>query len=79
MTKPIYESDIHFFEALKSTRIIKCPLCDGTGKFQIKNDIKARIYWAKFLKSKGISIRGIMKSLGYKSTRSVTYLLSKSI
>lgn len=60
----------------------KCPVCKGTGEFEYpkhqeadKTDINQRI--AKDLTEKGYSRRQVARALGYKSVRSVQYLLEK--
>lgn len=60
----------------------KCPVCKGSGEFEYpKNqeanttDIKKKI--AEDLTEKGYSRRQVARALGYKSVRSVQYLLEK--
>lgn len=59
----------------------QCPICKGTGIFQNPNrmqvdTVEVKRELAKKLREKGYSIRQIQQALGYKSTRSVTYLLN---
>lgn len=59
---------------------IDCPVCKGSGKVESprpKKEMDAMVKRAKSLKKAGFSFREIMKLLGYKSTRSVAYLLEK--
>lgn len=60
----------------------KCPVCKGTGEFEYPkhkeadtSEIKRRI--AKDLTDQGYSRRQVARALGYKSVRSVQYLLDK--
>lgn len=57
-----------------------CPICNGTGKYELparieadKAEIKKRI--AKELHAKGYSVRQIMRALDYKSPRSIQIFL----
>jgi hypothetical protein len=60
----------------------KCPMCNGTGKTDPPKhreadmvEINKKI--AKDLVNRGYSYRQVMRVLGYKSVRSVQYLLDK--
>lgn len=59
-----------------------CPICGGTGKIEPPKhkDIDSVVLdtkrdMAKKLIDKGYSYRQIQKALGYKSVRSISYLL----
>jgi hypothetical protein len=59
-----------------------CPICKGTGKFEMPNKIKIdtveiKRHLAVQLRKKGYSLRQIQKALGYKSVLSIQYLLKK--
>jgi predicted DNA-binding ArsR family transcriptional regulator len=61
-----------------------CPICNGTGKiespYKMKLDgaeVKRQI--AVDLQKKGYSLRQIQHALGYKSVRSVHYLVHKDV
>lgn len=60
----------------------KCPICKGTGVIEspnMPNDMQDKRSCANLLRNNGYSIRQIMKLMGYKSTRSVTFLLTNPI
>lgn len=72
----------------KSTPLIEniyfCPLCKGQGIIQMDDPRRKEvdIYEVKKemavkLREKGFSLRQIQKALGYKSVRSVVYILDK--
>jgi hypothetical protein len=59
-----------------------CPLCLGTGSFEMpyrikKDDLEVKKYLANHMRDKGYSIRQIMRVLGYKSPLSISLLLKK--
>lgn len=58
---------------------IKCPVCEGIGELDApaldKDIIGKKKRAAGLLKEAGFSFREIMRFLGYKSPRSVQYLL----
>lgn len=59
---------------------MKCICCNGTGTMDEPNHkevdmIEVKKEMAVKLHSKGYSYRQIMKALGYKSVRSISYLL----
>lgn len=59
---------------------VDCPVCGGTGKVKPpkpKKEMEEMVKVAKALKKAGFSFREIMELMGYKSTRSVSYLLGK--
>lgn len=60
-----------------------CPVCNGSGKFVLPKklevdavEIKEKL--AMGLIEKGYSYRQVQKALGYKSVRSVSYIIEKS-
>lgn len=61
----------------------KCPACEGTGEFELipshidDHQIYMKQIVAETLIGKGYSYRQVAKILGYKSPRSVQYLLEK--
>jgi hypothetical protein len=60
----------------------RCPVCNGTGKLEIPKHREADMVEvnqkiAKDLVGRGYSYRQVMRVLGYKSVRSVQYLLDK--
>ena len=60
---------------------MNCPFCAGSGVCLISN-VKSRSkdekeLIAKFLKIKGMSVKGIAEWMGYSSKRSVELLLSR--
>ena len=61
----------------------KCPACKGTGELDVlprhieDNQFGMKQLVAETLTEKGYSLRQIAKILGYKSPRSVQYLLEK--
>lgn len=63
--------------------IYKCPACKGTGELEVlprhieDNQHGMKQLVAETLISKGYSFRQVAKILGYKSPRSVQYLLEK--
>jgi predicted DNA-binding ArsR family transcriptional regulator len=61
--------------------MIKCPICKGSGKIPVFKSlsIEKRRSIANKLKEQNLSIREIMKVLGYKSPRSVQQLLTKKL
>jgi hypothetical protein len=58
---------------------MKCPLCEGVGEITPFNTMKIekKIVLAKTLNDNGLSIRDIMKIMGYKSPRSIQIMLKK--
>jgi len=61
-----------------------CPICKGTGKIEDPHrmqldsmEVKRTI--AIDLQKKGYSLRQIQSALGYKSVRSVHYLIHKDV
>ncbi len=59
---------------------INCPVCKGKGflvKPKKQSDIKLKIQAASILRKNKYSIREIMALLGYKSPRSVQYILNR--
>jgi hypothetical protein len=61
----------------------RCPVCNGTGKLETPKHREADMVEvnqkiAKDLVNRGYSYRQVMRALGYKSVRSVQYLLDKS-
>lgn len=60
----------------------KCPVCNGSGRFETPKHQEADLTEVKRemaikLNDKGYSRRQIQRALGYKSVRSVQYLLGK--
>jgi hypothetical protein len=60
----------------------KCPVCKGSGEFEYPIHKEADVTEvnreiAVRLTSQGYSRRQVMRALGYKSVRSVQYLLNK--
>ncbi len=60
---------------------IKCPMCEGCGEIEAPH-FKQKIMeekraTAKRMRAQGYSIREVMKTIGYKSPRSVQMLLEK--
>lgn len=58
----------------------RCPVCNGTGKLEIPKHREADMFEinkkiAKELIGKGYSYRQVQRALGYKSVRSIQYLL----
>lgn len=60
-----------------------CPVCNGTGEFILPAkmeidsfEVKAKL--AIGLREKGYSYRQIQKALGYKSPRSISYIIEKN-
>ncbi len=59
-----------------------CPICNGSGKFQLPRKIQIdsaeiKKQMAIKLREKGYSIRQIQVALGYKSPRSISIILKK--
>lgn len=59
-----------------------CPVCEGTGRFVLPNkididsvEIKEKIVIG--LIEKGYSFRQVQVALGYKSVRSISYIMKK--
>jgi hypothetical protein len=66
----------------KKVKECVCPVCNGTGKFELPNkmtvdtvEIKQRIILE--LHAKGYSIRQIQKALDYKSPQSVHRIIQQ--
>ena len=66
----------------KKTKDI-CPVCNGTGEFVLPKkmeidsaEVKSKM--ALGLLEKGYSYRQIQKALGYKSVRSISYIIEKN-
>lgn len=60
-----------------------CPVCNGTGQFALPKKIDSDSFEIKEklaigLLEKGYSYRQIQKALGYKSVRSISYIIEKS-
>lgn len=59
-----------------------CPICNGTGEIESPKSLEidavaVKKEMAQKLRFKGYSLRQIQNVLGYKSVRSVVYLLEK--
>lgn len=66
----------------KENKTYNCPICSGTGSFElpkkVKNeDFEIKKWLVKLLKKKGYGTRQIQRALGYKSPQSINHILSK--
>jgi hypothetical protein len=61
-------------------RIYHCPVCQGTGAFELpknvkKEDAAIKVYLVNLLHKKGYGLRQIQRALGYKSPQSISHIL----
>ncbi len=64
-------------------RIYYCPVCEGTGAFELptkikQSDLDIKRYLVGVMHKKGYSIRQIMRALNYKSPHSVHILINRN-
>ncbi len=61
-------------------KFICCPVCKGKGEIAVSDSISKELMeknrkWAIQMRKKGMTIREIMKALGYKYPGSIQHLL----
>jgi len=63
-------------------RIYYCPVCGGSGAFELpiniqKNDLEIKKYLVKMLVKKGYGVRQIQRALNYRSPRSISLIIKE--